>query len=303
MNPTCSTGKPAFALTENIQAFIEHYGIERCGFLTLTFADGIECVFEASRRFNSLRTGFLGKIMNAYIGVYERHKSGAVHFHFVLACKQNIASEYRKGRLVQFDAVSVRKGNYRSAPKALRDLWAQLRETLPKYGFARHQLLPVASGRGIAKYLAKYLAKGMAQRQERDKGFRLVRSTSGKAAVKWRRVSGSFAWSSSVQWREALADYLKEKALLARYRLNKHGARYFKKLRQELEALAVMDEGNYSEIMKRLYGPKWCYAVKEYIVEEWAKNRNTPDRVIYFYEMAEDAYETLKYSPANGLTV
>lgn len=143
-----SSAKPSYQLKENIIAFINHYGIDQCGFLTLTFPDDVRCVFEASRRFNSLRTGYLSKVMNAYIGVYERHKSGVIHFHFVLALKKNIAWEVRKGQIVHFDHDQVRKGNYSSAAKELRRIWKQFREVLPRYGFGRHQLLPVKSEKG-----------------------------------------------------------------------------------------------------------------------------------------------------------
>lgn len=300
-NQGCSNAaKSSYKLVENIRAFVAYHGIEKCGFLTLTFPDEVDCVFEASRRFNSLRTGFLSRIMDAYIGVYERHKSGVVHFHFVLALKVNIYAEYRKGRLVEFDAEAVKKRNYRSAPKALRDLWAQMREVLPRYGFGRHHLVPVQSEKGIARYLSKYLSKGILQRKESDKGFRLVRSTSGRKAVMWRKVSGSFAWASSVEWRQALASYITEKANIARFRLRLHESAYYEKFRDELRLLSQMNAENYGQIMKSLYGSGWCYANRDKIFDDWLNSKDDCERRIYFYEMGVSGYVTVKYDLLTG---
>lgn len=49
---------------------------------------------------------------------------------------------------MHFDHDQVRKGNYSSAAKELRRIWKQFREVLPRYGFGRHQLLPVKSEKG-----------------------------------------------------------------------------------------------------------------------------------------------------------
>ncbi|MDK4685633.1 hypothetical protein QDY72_10800, partial [Kingella negevensis] len=85
---------------ENIQSFINYFGMQNCGFLTLTFSDDVKCVYEASKRFNSFRTNFLTKVTLSYIGVYERHKSGRIHFHFVVAffmrmCFLNIVTVFK----------------------------------------------------------------------------------------------------------------------------------------------------------------------------------------------------------------
>lgn len=123
---TVSASKPAYSFTANVQAFVDHFGIENCGFLTLTFSEKVDCVHEASRRFNSFRTNFLSKVSKGYIGVYERHKSGVIHFHFVVAFLGNIFSEVRGGAVVCFDHEEVknkrlnRKQRYASANKYLK---------------------------------------------------------------------------------------------------------------------------------------------------------------------------------------
>ena len=48
--------RSAFSLVLNIQALCERFGVEKVGFLTLTFADHVLDMREAQRRFHSLVT-------------------------------------------------------------------------------------------------------------------------------------------------------------------------------------------------------------------------------------------------------
>lgn len=290
------SSKSVYAFKENVHSFVNHFGLEKCGFFTLTFPDEVKCVFEASKRFNSLRTGYLSKIILGYIGVYERHKTGVIHFHFIVALKQNILFEIKKGVQVNYDFKAVRRRNYKTAPKALRLLWKELRENLPKYGFGRHQLEPIKSDKGISKYLSKYLIKGIAERKEQDKGFRLVRSTSGKKAQIWRKASTQFSWvgGTSEQWRKALKNYIEERASIARYRLSKQ-YRFYEKFLHELQKLSLMNQENYGEIMKNIYGSNWCYKNKDRIFEQWIKDEDRPVREIYYYEMGIGDYVRVIY--------
>ena len=61
------------------------YGIERLGFLTLTFADHVTDAREAQRRFHSLATHVLNTRYRArWIRVLERHESGRIHYHLIV---------------------------------------------------------------------------------------------------------------------------------------------------------------------------------------------------------------------------
>lgn len=103
--------KSAAALEMNVRQFIEVFGIEKVGFLTLTFADDVQDVKEASRRFHSLRTNFLKKHFEHYVCVYERMKSGRIHFHLIVNTREDI----RRG--LNFQQIQAR--NYTSANKNL----------------------------------------------------------------------------------------------------------------------------------------------------------------------------------------
>lgn len=176
--------KQVFALTLNTEYFIDTYGLNSVGFLTLTFKEPIDKPKEANRRFNSFSSNFLRKHTLSWIKVQERHLSGRIHFHLLIA----VESDIRTG----FDFDSVRKRNYSSVSPELKRLWKLFRENCPKYGFGRHQLEPIRStAEGMAKYLSKYLTKDMGKRYPNDKGARLV--SYGKCS---RIASSRFSWVS-----------------------------------------------------------------------------------------------------------
>jgi len=53
--------KQKFALEANINKMVKDYGLEKIGFLTLTFRDGIQCARLAAARFDSLNTHYLSR--------------------------------------------------------------------------------------------------------------------------------------------------------------------------------------------------------------------------------------------------
>ena len=184
--------KATFALQTNIAAMIRKYGMERIGFLTLTFADNVQCHKEATKRFNSLATNVLKNKYLAWVRVSERQKSGRWHFHLVIACKNDI----RRG--LKFDELKNR--NYKSANTALREQWAFWRAASRGYGFGRTELLPIRkSGEAVAAYMAKYLTKG--ERTADDRGARLVSYSSKVLRV----CTQSFSWcgGGAKRWRQA----------------------------------------------------------------------------------------------------
>jgi hypothetical protein len=176
--------KVAFALIQNVILLVGRYGIERMGFLTLTFARHVMNYKEAQKALHSLMTGVLKKRYPEYIIVMERMDSQRIHYHLLVVLAQDV----RTG----FDFAAVKRGDYRSANTYLRREWQFWRGTAPKYGFGRTELMPVEStAKGIAKYLGKYIAKHIGQRLPEDKGARLVRYSKGT-----NRVGVQFSWAS-----------------------------------------------------------------------------------------------------------
>lgn len=177
---TTAQKKSAYALERNVKSFVEYFGLDNVGFLTLTFADHVTDRIEAQRRFNILRTEFLKKYYPNYIRVIERTKSGRIHYHLLVSTRENI----RKG--LNFNQIAQR--NYKSASAAIRKHWERLRNTLPKYGFGRAELLPIKSNsKGLSKYIAKYIGKTIGNRLPEDKGMRLCQ-TSQDLEGRWKIV-------------------------------------------------------------------------------------------------------------------
>lgn len=192
-----SARRTAFALQLNVAGMIQRHGIERVGFLTLTFRDHVVDPKEAQRRMHSLRTGVLKKRYGEVITVMERQKSGRIHFHCLVALPDDI----RAG--IDFDAIA--RGDYRSANAALRAEWAFWRKTAKAYGFGRTELMPVKSTtEAISNYVGKYIAKHVNHREARDRGAKLVRYTGPKVATT------RFAWVSprATEWRRKLGAFI-----------------------------------------------------------------------------------------------
>jgi hypothetical protein len=176
---------------EEIKNLAAEFGIERLGFLTLTFRDHVTEIKEAQRRFHSLNTHILKTRYRRAIGVWERQKSQRLHFHLIVVLDAGI----RTG----FDFEAIARRDYRSASESLRKEWAFWRVTAPKYGFGRTELLPVKStAEGIARYVGSYIKKHIGNRELADKGARGIRFIGFKPGD--RKMSTNFSWVTDKSW-------------------------------------------------------------------------------------------------------
>lgn len=188
--------KSEFKVKCEVMALFDKFGLDRIGFLTLTFADDVQDHKEATKRLNSLITGVLRERYAQCIRVSERQQKGRWHFHLVVVCQQDI----RRG--VDFEAIKNRQYK-QGANEALRREWAFWRSTAKKYGFGRTELLPVKkTGEALAAYVAKYISKGFAYRQPQDKGMRLYSVIGGSRVCSSRF---SFVSAKTTQWRRKVA--------------------------------------------------------------------------------------------------
>lgn len=263
----------AHVLCGEIQALAKEFGIQRLGFLTLTFGNHVTRISEAQRRFNSLNTHVLKARYSRLITVWERQKSGRIHFHLVIVQEHDIRTGFDFDALDRFD--------YRSASKALRSEWSFWRQTAPKYGFGRTELLPVRStAEGIARYVGKYVSKCIAERVSDDKGARVVRFGGYKAGD--RKFCARFSWSggNSRVWRAKLAQFT-----------NKLGV------------------STYIEL-KLMFGNRWAWHLQESIMaEELPKNFQWENEKQYdrdfelrthFNKLASfRQFDALTYTPAD----
>jgi len=220
--------KTAFALRFNVLCLIQIYGLERIGFLTLTFDRHIVSFKQAQKALHSLMTGVLKHRYPEYIIVMERMTSKRIHYHLLVV----VAEDIRTG----FDFVAVKRGDYRSASPYLRREWQFWRQTAPKYGFGRTELLPIRkTAEGIAKYIGKYISKHIGQRLPEDKGAKLVRYSKGT-----NRARTSFQWNSpgANLWRAKLGAFCR---------------------------MLGLSSDNYQERLKEWFGRNWVYVLRPLI--------------------------------------
>lgn len=246
--------KQAFALSQNAAQFINLFGLDYIGFLTLTFADNVTDHKEAQRRFNSLATHFLRLFAVDYMLVKERQQRGAWHYHLLVALPAPIRPGFN------FAEVFPVKGRprYTSACPYLRSLWKELRAAMPKYGFGRSELAPIKSNEeGIACYVGKYIQQNALNKWcsgYDDKGVRIVSYSQA-----WPRTTLQFAWNTpgAKEWRRKVrlfAEYLglkhyEELSL----KLGKRWAYYFADVINEIDSrieARVLSGSRYSGFFK-----------------------------------------------------
>jgi hypothetical protein len=220
--------KTAYALKVNVLLMIEKHGLEKIGFLTLTFSRHVVAYKVAQKALHSLMTGVIRSRYAEYIVVMERMTSGRIHYHLLVV----VAVDIRTG----FDFAAVKRGDYRSASAYLRSEWKFWRETAPKYGFGRTELLPIKkTAAGVAKYVGKYVAKHIDKRLPEDKGARLVRYS--KRA---NRIGIRFTWASvgAFMWRLKLGGFCR--------------------------VLRLTPE-NYKDVLGEWFGRNWIYVMRPVI--------------------------------------
>lgn len=238
--------KAAHTLAENVAALVRTVGLERIGFLTLTFSDNVTDHREALKRFRSMNSHYLAPHLyfGAWLCVKERQRRGAWHYHLLI----DSGGDIRTG--IVWEEIKI--GVYRSANDHLRGLWGDLRVNLRKYGFGRSELLPIReNGEAMAKYVGKYVSKHVGSRKEEDKGVRTV-----SYSQSWPRSNSNFQWhtSNSWSWRRNVAAF----------------AEYF-------------GCGSLTALKER-FGPRWAYHYADVIIgNDWPerlaeKEKKCPDQ-------------------------
>jgi len=202
--------KSQFAAQQNMRGYVRRVGEDRIGVLTLTTADECRSLREFQRRWNSLMTNFIRRLWKSGVWVRERQmRTGNWHGHALV----DVGFEIRQG----FPFEEVARCNYGKVDRRVRDLWKQLREKAPRYGFGRMELLPIKSNSEWAiKYLTSYLGKALWSEktvgEEKARLFGMwgcVRSAysrfdwvSGRIV---RRKKAWLAWAHGVQGEEAFS--------------------------------------------------------------------------------------------------
>lgn len=246
---TGSQKRMAFVLAEEVKNLAKVYGIERVGFLTLTFGKKVVSMTEAQRRFNSLNTHVLNGRYSRAICVWERHKSGGLHCHLVVVLPEDIRSGFDFGAFQAACAEYARDKKSAegkrltrvyaaSASDYLRGEWAFWRKTGPRYRFGKRiELLPVkTTAEGIAHYVGGYIKKGLEGKLAEDRGRRVVRFSG--YGVGDRRATASFGWNTDNAWL----------------------------WRQKLKLLAESTGATSTDDLARMFGARWAYLLQKEIL-------------------------------------
>lgn len=211
--------KNAFSINENLNLAIERFGVEKVGFLTLTFPKNLT-LKEANRRFNSLASHVLDQHFVTWVCVREFTKGGRPHFHLIVICRENIRDGFDFGNYLKMARINSRP--HRSADErreatrlsrslnptpALNVIWKDLRRVLPLYQFGRAELVPIRkSAEALSRYVGGYIRKSMDFRPVEAKGARLI-----TYAKNFPRKVVGHAWAfntpASALWRKKVATF------------------------------------------------------------------------------------------------
>ena len=254
-----SQGKKSTAALEmNVEAFCNYYPINNIGFLTLTFADDIQCPKEAQKRFKSFYKYCLHKYFGDYIRCYERQENGRIHYHLILDCKVDILTGFDFKQF--YNKKLPRYGRYKSANKALKAIWKLLRDSMEKYGFGRHELLPIRTcSARLAKYVGKYISKHVQARIAEDKNVRLVQC-SQDSGHSWKVANSNFSFFSygSTLWRKKLQTYIET------------NQDQWNRVQQAFGMVntITLNADNYSEMMCFMVGSSWGYKCRDIVLSQ-----------------------------------
>ena len=185
-------------------------GIERVGFVTLTFAERVVEYKDAYKRFHNIYGSTLKPAGLEFITVPERQESGRFHFHLAAAFPGDIRTGFDFAAFERAHAAK-RDGHRdefrrheaiycRSANRYLRQFWALLRsDKVTRHGFGRCETLPILSNAAaLARYVGAYVTSAGRARLVSDKGMRSVRYSLSErpATSRW-----SWAFGHGQQWR------------------------------------------------------------------------------------------------------
>jgi hypothetical protein len=220
-------------------------GVERCAFVTITTPQNMsywtkEGWGEARAMFRSWignKTGFpyVFGVDRNWCRVIEPQQRGAIHWHLLIDLGAGV--DIRTG--VDFQAFKDR--DYRTAPYALRCLWARMRESAKRYHLGRTEIMPVRADKweACARYVGKYISKAVNRETWEN-------TCDNKAKpLHARRVGFSQGWkvaNTNYSWVENGQEWRRGVALLA----------------------CVVGAESYDDL-KQILGPKWAWNNKDFI--------------------------------------
>jgi hypothetical protein len=142
-----------FSAQENIRLYIQRFGENNVGALTVTAAECLEAA-DFQRRWHSFINA-LRPIFPTGMWTRERQpRSGNWHAHAVVNVGWDIKTNFPRAQVLD--------GFYANVDRRLRELWKRLRKAAASRGLGRIELLPLRYDAEVcAKYFTKYLTKSL----------------------------------------------------------------------------------------------------------------------------------------------
>lgn len=179
--------KQLFVAQENIRLYIERFGPNNIGVLTITTPSECLSARDFQAKWHPFRTNVVSRMFPTGMWVRERQpRTGNWHAHAVVDLGRDIKTGF------PFDQVS--RGFYANVDAELRSVWKELRAKAERYSFGRTELLPIKSnGEGFSLYVTKYLGKALgSDKSEGEEKCRLFGIWGGV-----RFVYSKFDWVSN----------------------------------------------------------------------------------------------------------
>ena len=254
------TAKKCYSLSKNVESLVKRYGIERLGFLTLTFKENLTDHKEAQRRYKNLsRTWRRDKPFKYGMKVVEEQARGAIHYHLLVVMDEDIRTNFdfqtfkRAGEA--YSRGDWKEGNrltkiYASkAADLLKDTWAYNRKKCKSHGFGRAELAPIEYPNNIGSYLGKYLVKGYSKVSKEGEKIKIRQLTYARDIP--RVANTKMSWVRNPNGIQPFRVYLKK---WAEYR-------------------------GYKDVeeIKRDYGKHWAYHLYEQIRYDHIRKRMEED--------------------------
>jgi hypothetical protein len=229
--------KQLFVAQENIRFYIEKFGPNNVGILTITTPSECLSARAFQKKWHPFRTNVVSRMFPTGMWVRERQpRTGNWHAHAVV----NLGWDIRTG----FPFEQVSRGFYANVDRELRSLWKKLREKAERYEFGRTELLPIKqNGVGCSVYLTKYLGKALVS--DKSEGEERCRLFGIWGAV--RSVYSKFDWVSNRILRKRKAWLAADSELESEEEFQRtFGARWWRFLGHEL--LSVIMPIEYYQI-------------------------------------------------------
>jgi hypothetical protein len=179
--------KQLFVAQENIRLYIEKFGGNNVGVLTITTPSECLSARAFQEKWHPFRTNVVSRMFPTGMWVRERQpRTGNWHAHAIVNLGWDIRTAF------PFD--QVRCGFYANVDPGLRAVWKKLRAKAERYNFGRTELLPIKSnGEGFSFYVTKYLGKALvSNKSEGEEKCRLFGIWGGV-----RFVYSKFDWVSN----------------------------------------------------------------------------------------------------------